>query len=249
MVQARRPYCPLNGLLLLLPFAGLQDEADASQWATIGQRDLDVVRQTCRLRCPVLTLLYGLESADGFETLVRHLEPERRLRLLGQDFSLLPDIKDSQVPEMIAGGMCHFSDSLAHLVYDLFRVEGPTGPSLAEANADNTRLYEFLGAVSARIAGLEHILLRLTKAEAGAGFLIGGCFAGATGPDAERQQAFLPGVFRLLLEHQNSVAWTKDALEEEADYRRWTALGYSALACFCLVVAWLGYWRWHEIGR
>jgi hypothetical protein len=247
IVRDRRPYCPLNGLLLLLPLDGLETEKDASHLATVCQHDLEVVRQAGRTGCPVYVLVPDLDRVPGFDSLARALTDEGRQRLLGRDFPLLPDIKEENLPRMVEGGMRSFFQAFAGLVFRLFQVEGAEDQSLATV-AGNTRLYELLGSLQAHWKGLEWVLTRLITTEGSRSFRLGGCFLGATGDDPDRSQAFVPGVFRLLVENQNAVAWTGEALAEEADYRRWTFYGYAALACFSIVVLLVGYWRWQQVG-
>ena len=59
--------------------------------------------------------------------------------------------------------------------------------------------------------------------------LFGGCYFAATGRDPLSQQAFVAGVFPLLIENQNYVSWTTEALVEDASYRRWCVYGYAGL--------------------
>ena len=68
----------------------------------------------------------------------------------------------------------------------------------------------------------------------------GGCYLGGTGRDAQREQAFVPGVFKRLSEEENFVSWTLQAREEEEDVRRWistaqTVLGLLSLALVVLL--------------
>ena len=67
--------------------------------------------------------------------------------------------------------------------------------------------------------------------------MLGGCYLAGTGRDPGREQGFIAGVFRQLIENQNYVAWTPEALDEEADYRRWTYYGYLGLAVIVVLLA------------
>ena len=74
--------------------------------------------------------------------------------------------------------------------------------------------------------------------------LLAGAYLAGTGPD-ERDQAFVAGVAEQLLSLQNHVAWTPAADAEERDYRRMTAIGYTAAAALVVAVVVFGYSTWH----
>ena len=44
IVRDRRPYCPINGVLLLVPFAGTDTEEDANQTGEVLRRDVTIYR-------------------------------------------------------------------------------------------------------------------------------------------------------------------------------------------------------------
>ena len=54
-------------------------------------------------------------------------------------------------------------------------------------------------------------------------------------------QAFVAGVFPLLMQSQNHVAWSPALVSEDAAYRRWAGLGYlgiGAVAVGLLALIW-----------
>ena len=102
------------------------------------------------------------------------------------------------------------------------------------------------GVMQERQQRLSRLISRLAVLEAGIPLHLGGCYFGATGPDASRDQAFVAGVFRRLLENQNHVSWTREAVAEEADYHHWTLYGYAGLAVFVLAVVFLGVYQWRR---
>ena len=84
----------------------------------------------------------------------------------------------------------------------------------------HTELRELVLA-EARAAGF--VAARAAQSDDGAPML-GGCYVAGTGPD-ERDQAFLAGVVRRAIEHQNQVRWTADAVAEDEAYRRYAWVG------------------------
>ena len=76
IARDRQPYCPVNGLLVLLPFAASDDELTAGQTAVLLERDLATVRQTLEVRCPLVTLVCDMENTPGGRELLDRF-PER----------------------------------------------------------------------------------------------------------------------------------------------------------------------------
>jgi hypothetical protein len=246
----RRPFCPVNGILLLLPLAACENARDAAEAGEACAHDLAAAREALRLDCPRFALVYGLEVVSGFAELVQQLvgEPSandlRGQWLLGQHFPLVPDVAPAEVPAMIRDGVRWLGETLLPaLVYKLLRVEGPgMQPDRPTAWRGDVHLYWFLQEVRGRLQHLGRLLARTVAPEAGPP-LFGGCYLAGTGADAQGQ-AFLAGVFRRLIDNQNAVSWTADALVEEANYRRWTRMGYLwlgalAVGVILLAVSWL----------
>jgi hypothetical protein len=198
------------------------------------------------LSCPVTILVTDLETAPGFAGLSASLDAERKLRLFGQELPLLPDLKAEEFPQMIAGSLGHFGDAVTHWFFRLFHVERAEQQA-ADAIKSNTQMFELLDAIRQRESALERILARVLCSTPPVEFMVSGYYFAATGVNPERDQAFVPGVFQQLVQNQNAVAWTREALTEEADYRRWTTYGYAALAIFILAVVVIIYGRWQML--
>ena len=65
-VTARQPYCPLNGLLVLVPLAATDSDDDAQNTAECLQRDLQTLRAVLKVDCPQFALLCDLEMLCNF---------------------------------------------------------------------------------------------------------------------------------------------------------------------------------------
>jgi hypothetical protein len=128
-----------------------------------------------------------------------------------------------------------------------WRLEVPGVSDLGEAVRGNAGLFEFLSEVRERQARVGRILSRGVSGE-----LFGGCYFAATGSGSgsgsgtgtggERERAFLRPVFARLLEEQDYVSWSSEALAEEAWYGRLTRWGYASLAA--VVAAEAAYLAW-----
>jgi hypothetical protein len=227
IARRRQPYCPVNGVLLALPYCATDNAADAAQVGELCRQDLTAAREALRVHSPVQALVCDLETAAGFDELARRFpDPRQRQQLLGRRFPLLPRFPEGESDAaMIDGGVRWLClEMLPALVYRQLRLEGPEGgPTLPEA---------------------VRVLAQGLAAEPGEPPLLGGCYLGATGPDSARDQAFVHGVFRLLLEDQNYVFWTAQAVGEDGHYRRLTGLAYAAVALLAAALIAVGYLLW-----
>jgi hypothetical protein len=184
-----------------------------------------------------------LERAEGFAEFLARL-PVGQLRRLGQGFPLVPDVDPEKVPAMIDSGVAWLCEALLpSLVYNLFRADVPDG-GMSGFVRDYARLFQFLAQLKERRPRLTRLLVRGALPGDKGPPLFGGCYLTATGTDA-KGQAFVAGVFERLAENQDYVTWTEDALREEAELRRLTAVGYGGLSLFLVGVAvmWYVWWR------
>jgi hypothetical protein len=96
-----------------------------------------------------------------------------------------------------------------------------------------------------RRARLARVLTRTVSGDQKGPPLFGGCYIAGTGRDGSREQAFIAGVFRRLIENQNFVSWTPEAQEEDVKYESWTKYGYTGIVVFAgVVVAVLAFALW-----
>jgi hypothetical protein len=248
IVRDRRPYCPLNGVLLVLPLAASEGDREADDTATACQRDLSAARDVLGVHCPLFVLVGDLETMKGFGQFIERLQGNQRIQRVGQRFPLMPDLEPKGLPEAIEGTVdwvCqHFFPAR---VYELLRLEDQPGREhVEEAVEDNGRLYHVLYQLRERSKRLGRIVARAATAVPDGPPLYGGCYVAATGRDPDREQAFVAGVFRRPSEEQNFVSWTAKALSEEDRYRRNLQLGYVGLAgaAVALVLLTAVYFRW-----
>jgi hypothetical protein len=246
MVRQRQPYCPINGVLVVLPLEATDTVEDASQTGAICQHDLATLRATLQVHAPLYVVLADMENVPGFcELLEQFPDARQRQYVLGQPFPLMPDADAQDVPRMIGHGVEWLFDTLFPTnVYRLLKVETPGREQRPDVVRMNGRLFELLVQMRERQKRVVHILTRGIAGKSEGPLLFGGCFLAGTGVDAAREQAFVHGVLRQLIENQNYVSWTKDALDEERDYRRWTRSGYLVILGILITAITVGYMYW-----
>jgi hypothetical protein len=123
------------------------------------------------------------------------------------------------------------------LVYKFWRVEADSHERPDSATTANIRLFRFLSELRERQRRFSRIVTRGMVLQSRGPLMLGGCYLAATGRDPGRQQGFLTSVFRYLVENQNYVAWTPEALDEDNEYRRWTSYGYVGLGAIVALLA------------
>jgi hypothetical protein len=247
LARDREPYCPLNGLLVLVPLAATDSDDDAQNTAECLARDLQTLRGVLKVDCPQFALLCDMEMLPGFREFIGQQKAQDRQRRVGQRFPMGANLRGEPLAEAVVGAvewMC--LNTLRDWVYRLFRVEAPGREEAAAAVTANGRLYLMLGELREREGRLARVLTRGLVTGSDGAPRFGGCYLAGTGADSA-QQAFVPGVFRRLTEAQNDVAWTPQARAEDARYQRLAGLGYTILAGLGVVV--LAAAGWSLFGR
>jgi hypothetical protein len=247
IVRDRAPYCPVNGLLVLIPFAGTDNDQDATDTGMVCQEDLSAARSVLRVHCPVFALVCDFETVPGFGEFIERFNARERLNRVGQRCPLVPDYvrmpgngkgggRFVTLLDSLVGWVCN--SVMPAWVYRTFEVEGK--PEAADAEAvvrKNGQLFLLASELSERQKNLSHILTRGVGEDTPDPPLFGGCYLAGTGTDAKNQQGFAAGVFQRLVEEQEAVAWTDEAREEESRYERWTVIGWVIAGVLVLATA------------
>src|SRR5262245_49421626 len=236
IARDRRPHCPLNGILLVVPFAATAADEDANQTGAICRADLAAARAVLQVHCPHVVLLADMEKTPGFAEFAERFPRERRDWRLGQRFPFLADADPVAVPELIASGVRWICQALfPPLVYRLFRLESAGRHDLPAVVEGNAGLYYLLGQMQLCERRLSRLLTLAFVPEQRGPLLLDGCYLAGTGRGGRHDQAFVPGVFRRLLECQNAVSWTTDALAADAACRRGARIGALGLALLLIL--------------
>ena len=235
IARDRRPYCPINGILLLIPVSATNTDHSATRVGLTCQRDLATIRQAVEVRCPVFALVCDLETLPGFRELIQRLPDDQKRRRMGQRFPLIPDVEPNLYPAIYEGGIQWIAaQQFPAQVDQLWRVEGSDG-SLADSIQGNVRLYQLLRQIRDRQRRLSRILTRAVLTDGVPTSMLGGCYLAGTGSDPRSEQAFIPGVFRRLTESQDLVAWTPELIASESRYLRWARQGYIAMTILTIL--------------
>jgi hypothetical protein len=230
----RQPYCPINGLLLLLPLGCSDTKAEATQTEQACQLDLGTIRSSFKMDCPVFAMVCDMEVLPGFVEFMRRQDAKKLLGRVGQRFCLASNMTGNQLQDQgreAIRWMC--TSYLQQSVYPKFKTESADGADRDTVVAGNTSLFLFLDEMRDRTERLAGILAPFIASEAGNGWMFGGCYMAATG--AQGQQGFVHGVVKRLAENQDCVTWTPQAQTDDAN-----AHAQARFGCFLILLAWLG---------
>jgi len=231
-----RPGCPCHGILVLTPFSELKREASGPvQQGSAIRADLDVIQRELQVRCPVMSLVIGLEHDAGFREITGRLGfEEATKRRFGIDFDVhAPATADdlSQVATLV-------NNYLETNVYELFRQSG------ALNRPGNKPLFAFLVQFRSSIqTRLAHLLsqgfgfVKTTRSNMEP-ILFCGCYFAATGSSVD-QQAFVKGPLDRLVTAHEQVEWTPLRLKHEQRLGGWLIVNLvliTALTASLLVI-------------
>lgn len=243
VAERRRPFCPANGIVWLIPIAGTATQAIADRTAGAVALDRAAAEAGLQVHCPAAAVVCDAQDLPGFRDLLRGLpEPLARERLLGRSFPLVPAVPAEKRPEVLFNGIDWVARSLLPgVAYQRFGSE-------AEGNGErwsaaNGRLWLLLCELHARRAALVRLIGQGIADGGDRPPMLSGAYLAGTGP-AEQDQAFVTGVVKQLIGLQNNVGWTAAALAEERDYRRMTAVGYATAAALVIAVGAFAYLSW-----
>ena len=233
--RARQPLCPCNGILVLLPFSAFKIQGEfAEKFERLVKSDLIAMQQTLQVRCPVMSLIVGMEHESGFRELVRRIGIERaHVQRFGMGF----DVRSQATSEEMSSLAAHISGRFEDWVYTLFREPGTL------SRPGNRHLFSLLCQVRSTLqVRLASLLAKGFGFDAAVNspqvsILFCGCYFAAVG-DTKDRQAFVKGAVEKLLDEHENVEWTRQTLNEDRRYS-WMANITIALNAV-LVVSLLG---------
>jgi hypothetical protein len=238
--KARDPFCTLNGVLVVTPFGLLRRGVEqARHLASAVRQDLRTIQASAHLRCPVISLIGGMEHEPGFGELVRRVGQGPALE---QRIGMRFEPWNPATRERLEALAVHACDRVEGNVYDLFKMQdGYNKPG-------NTKLYNLLCRTRTGFSDLLKLYLSGAFGQQDPDerpMLFSGCYFAATG-EIERLQGFLKSVLAdRMLENQDDLQWTEEALAQDAARETWAKLCMAASGLFLIlggVLAWR-YWK------
>ena len=250
--RSRRPLCPVNGVLAVIPYGvvqrlpvgeGVNSRGDAL--TTAVRQDLEAAVPTFQLRFPVTALVTGLELESGFRDLAQRLGRDAaKLNRFGKGFHLWARPTNEQLEALGK----HACGQFQYWIYKIFEKKESLDPS---GNARNMSLYSLL----CRVRRDVHPRLDFVLSD-GFGYdpvhepnrvpiLFSGCYFAATG-ESSKEQAFVAAVFEKLIAEDAELEWTPDAIRQNRGSKSLARLTWGfnlVLAIAVAAIVYLSQWK------
>ena len=231
IVTLREPYCPINGVIALIPLPAC-DHVEASDHVGMRlERDLKTIVETTDSHLSVQVVFCDFDLCEGSQPFLDRFPESQRHRRLG---AIIPAVPESE-SESAAGSL---EKAVQWICNDLFP---PLGFRLMTRDLQDTTMDRELGMGNHRIQRLVQQmrdrgegmsrLLRRSVAGMGHRLRIRGCFLAATGMAGHAsKQAFCEGVVPLILDMQNEVQWSRKRRDRDRWQRTMAAGIYGVIA-------------------
>lgn len=245
IAKDRRPFCPINGILLLFPWEALDADDSIKSAALALRSDMLTARSAFRMCAPAVGLVCDVEDTRGFQQFCGSFNSEQLAARIGQRFPLVPDQPDSEFNTLYDTGANWLGEHLfPGRVYQALQIDTNDSRALTARN-----LFQLYRQAYERLPRLGR-MMRAGIPQPGHGPdgldgppLLAGCYLAGTGSDGEHQ-AFVAGVFERLSENQGVVAWSQTAIAEDISYKRSANIGFSTIAILMVAIVGLGIWFW-----
>jgi hypothetical protein len=209
--RARRPFCPINGIVCLIPFCALDSSSSSvGEFSKSIRTDLAELQASLQFRCPTMAVFVGMEQEAGFRELVRRYGRDQAISGV---FGVPHDVRIRATFNELSVFSGHIVGAFENSIYGLFRDE------TALSRPGNTHLFSLLCKIRFQFRDrLSELLVRGfgfpsdSSKTKGTSALFGGCYFTATGTRPDRQ-AFVQGVLGKLVVEQESVQWNRRALK------------------------------------
>lgn len=230
IAEEREPFCPLNGIVLLVPMQATDSDATAEEAGNRIVQDLQAVIRAVEMEVSVQVVLCDLETCEGAEAWLERCPQENRNRPLG---TLLPDALECETDapaewsDRAAGWLC--DDLLPSLA------RGGLRRATADRSADrrhqrgNRSVHRFVQSMRARRTHLSR-LLRQCVAPQSRPWRVRGCFLAATGSVDSANCAFTAGLMPVIQGMQHEVRWLESRRQRDAWYLAVAIAGYGLMA-------------------
>lgn len=239
LAERRRPYCPINGVLVMVPLDAADDTELADHVGMRVERDLQTVAAATETSVSAQWIFCDLDQCQGSHAFLDRFPETQRHRRLGTCLPAPPPSEPDAEAEGIDRAVRWICDELfPPLGYRLMRrdVAAPSDDRLM--SQENRRIHRLVDVMRGRRAGMSRMLRRAVATAEGR-VRLRGCFIAATGVSAASGQAFAEGCIPFVLDLQNEVQWSRDRRRRDRWQRRAAiAIYFAVAAATVLTVVW-----------
>ncbi|HBJ33800.1 MAG TPA: hypothetical protein DDZ51_03345 [Planctomycetaceae bacterium] len=218
IVTLREPYCPINGVLALIPLPACDNVESSDHVGMRLERDLKTIVDSTDSQLSLQVIFCDFDLCEGSQPFLDRFPENQRHRRLG---AILPAVPASE-SESVAASLdkaTHWicNELFPPLGYRLMSRDLQDATSDRELGMGNHRIQRLIQQMRDRGDGMSR-MLRRSVASMGNRLRIRGCFLAATGMAGHAsKQAFCEGIVPLILDMQNEVQWS----QQRRDRDRW----------------------------
>lgn len=229
IADVRQPYCPINGVVLMLPLDATDSIETADHVGMRIERDLNTIAAATESSVSAQVIFCDLELCDGGQTLLDRFPENQRHRRLGTILPAPPASEPDAGPAGVDQAVRWICDDLfPPLAYRLMSRNVQDAAHDRILRQGNLAIHRVADAMRKRRDGMSR-LLRRSIAAASSNVRLRGCYVAATGNAGATKHAFAEGVIPQILDIQNEVQWSP--MRRQRD--RWQR--YAALAIYASV--------------
>ncbi|WP_164102997.1 type VI secretion protein IcmF/TssM N-terminal domain-containing protein [Candidatus Laterigemmans baculatus] len=259
---AREPYCPINGVVVLIPLEVLGSDEATAEGASCIQQDLQIALRSLETEVSVQIVFSGLAASEGGDELLDRLAEDQLFGTLGCVLPLPPEGDGDaaqRATDQAAAWLCDgLFPALARRVLRRGELDAPNDhsehsdhsvPSDRAAQAGNRRLHALVAAFRGRRQRLSRLLAGCLPATPGQ-WRIRGCFFAPTSsqrpptaapptpaPPIPDRQAFAAGILMQIQRMQNEVRWLASRRRRDSLALAATLVGYALILTATLATA------------
>jgi len=229
IAEIRQPYCPINGVVMMIPLAATETIEMADHVGMRIERDLQTVAEATESSISVQAIFCDLEHCEGSDAFLERFPETQRHRRLGAILPAPPASESDAGPvgiDKAVNWICH--DLFPPLGCRLMSRDLQDYSNDSAARQRNRSIHTLVDAMRRRRDGMSRMLRRAIASNAGR-VRIRGCFVAATGAAGESKRGFAEGIVPLILDMQNEVQWTSERHNRDAWQQRAAAAIYATI--------------------
>lgn len=225
--DARYPVCPINGVLLTVPY-GWTTSPGLSQLADTVKIDMFALQETIGVKAMTILALTGIEHFPEFKTYIERLDRDQVERRCGCGYPSLISPTTDDVEKTHTWVVQYFERQ----VFELFQRK--------LGDATNGELFRLLDRIRKSRANIVRILKNAFPDDVDEPLYLSGLyFASLEGPGAVRLPFFEGLLARLAREHDDVIGWNNAAMREDRTMQnvaRWILVAAAVLVIIDAVV-------------
>ena len=239
LAEAREPYCPINGVLVLIPLDAADHVETADHVGMRLERDLATIAAATETMISAQLVVCDLDQCEGSQAFLDRFPAAQRGRRLGAPLPVTPASEPEAGPEAVDRAVRWICETLfPPLGIRLMRRDAGDRALDRQHQDGNRQIHRLVHSMRTRRDGLSRMLRRVVVGTAGK-VRLRGCHLAATGPAGTSRQAFAEGLLPLILDIQNEVQWSPQRRRRDRQQRLAAATIYAVTVT---LTAWTLVW-------